>query len=232
MLAIIFVTLLIKFRQRRNAASAAQALAKKREHRRALAASRVKPVKPVILFASVAHAGQANPVLALAEEVAYLYPEYEIHIMSHSFYEKKIKAQVPSCKFIDLGGWDFPTNIKKPEYFNQFKGKPCTVSCPVFAVKLINQIDQYEKEHKIANAYFETTAPVLTVVDALTNSVLDTVVDWELPYAINVPCNPYMFFLKPRLFPDPTYPALGTGFPRHMSLTQTIRNFFYLHRVC
>ena len=128
----------------------------------------------MILFASVGHAGQINPVLAIAEEVAHSYPQYELHFMTHSFYEKRVLKQIPNCKFISLGHWDFPTNIKKPEYFQQWIGNPLNVSCAKFVLKLLTNTEQFKQEHLLVEEYLTKVTPILSVVDSLSNAVWDT----------------------------------------------------------
>lgn len=71
----------------------------------------------------------------------------------------------------------------------------------------------------------------MTFVDCLTSAALSTVVEYELPYCTNIPCNPQLMFEKPRLMPAMDYPALGSGLPLNMSLSQKLRNFWYVNSV-
>jgi polyene glycosyltransferase len=183
-----------------------------------------------ILFASIAHAGQINPLLAIVAELSRR-GVCPLWFASTEDRRAHVEATVASSPvtFAPFGLAD-PTKtfIENPRLYAAGTRGPRTTGAFLAAVRWMLDPQRTALEYRRLLAHIDQIQPSLMVIDVGTVSALDAAMTRRIPFILSVPCTPSALFIG-QLGWD--YPCPGSGLPRRMNLGQKLANLGFTFRL-
>lgn len=183
-----------------------------------------------ILFASTAHAGQINPLLAIAGELSrHGVPGLWFASTDNRRDDIERAATGSPIHFVSCGIDDRTKElVEDPAVYTALTKGPLTTDSFLLAMRWMFDQKRLTVEYQRMLAHIDRVQPRLMVIDISTISALDAAMTRRIPFIVSLPSTPSGLFIK-RLPWD--YPALGSGLPRQMSAKQKLANFWYRLRL-
>jgi polyene glycosyltransferase len=188
------------------------------------------PGRP-ILFASTAHAGQINPLLAIGGELS----RHGVHGLWFASTDNR-RADIEGAAigspihFVSCGSNDRTKElVEDPAVYASFAQQgPMTTNSFLLALRWLLNHERLRVEYQRMLAHIDQIQPSLMVIDISTISAIDAAMTRQIPFILSVPFTPSGLFMN-RLPWD--YPAIGSGLPRQMSAAQKFVNLWYRFRL-
>ena len=184
-----------------------------------------------ILFASTAHAGQINSLLAIGGELSRR-AVLGLWFVSTDNRRADIEgAAVGSpIHFVSCGVNDRTKElIEDPAFYAAFAQRgPMTTNSFLVAMRWMFDQERLTVEYQRMLAHIDHVQPRLMIIDICAISALDAAMTRRIPFILSLPSTPSGLLIE-RLPWD--YPALGSGLPRQMSAAQKLANLWYRFRL-
>jgi polyene glycosyltransferase len=183
------------------------------------------PDKPV-LFASAAHPGQANPLLAIAGELSRR-DVPDLWFASEEVARKQVAEVSTGSQVSFLTSGETRLYADDSRYAAMTRG-PRTTDGLVALVRLIRHPDVVAEQYPWMLAQVDAVRPRLMVIDALHFPALDAAMTRRVPFLLSVPF-PVSGLFGARL--PWRYPAPTSGLPYRMSPRQQLANVLFRLRL-
>ncbi len=183
-----------------------------------------------IFFASIAHAGQINPLLAIVAELSRRGVS-PLWFASTEDRRADVEATTSASPvaFAPFGVAD-PTKafIEDPRLYAAATRGPRTTGIFLTTVRWMLDPQRTALEYRRLLALIDRLQPSLMIIDVGTASALDVAMTRRVPFILSVPCTPSALFLG-QLGWD--YPFPGSGLPRRMNPGQKLANGWFAVRL-
>src|SRR5258708_26750583 len=180
-----------------------------------------------ILFARTAHAGQINPLLAIAGELSRRgVPDLWFASTDNRGAEVERTALAQPTCFVPCGINDRTKElVDDPAVYESVAEQgPMSTSSFLLAMRWMLDPDRTMVEYQEMLAHIDRVQPYLMVIVVSTISALDVAITRRSPFVLSVPFTPSALFMK-RLPWD--YPAPPSRFPPQISSAQKLPNLCY-----
>ncbi|UZJ53115.1 hypothetical protein CBS101457_002435 [Exobasidium rhododendri] len=171
-----------------------------------------------VMFVSIGHPGQTNPMLAIAQAFRNEYPKNKVTFAT----SKDLQSTIKEEGFDFLSVW---TSAKLPSSLVEAMNNAGvrSVECMLQWALFSRSEETYTNPRKIMSDYIRQYQPSLIICDSLSEAGMAAAIDTNTKFIINSPTPPYICFpdCVPRFFP-----TTGTGTSQYKtSLWHSIHDF-------